>query len=135
MSPNNNFFGGYAQQQAIPQQRNEIITTFVQGEAGAKFYPVAAGNTVFLFDFNSSKFWIKATDANCIPQPMREFDFSEVVKKQPETPNSDVPTRAEFDELTNAVNRLLNAIGGAQNNESSTNTNTSQSSNVSSKTK
>ena len=41
---NNNFFGGYAPQ----QQRNEIITTFVQGEGGAKFYPVAAVNTVFL---------------------------------------------------------------------------------------
>ena len=136
---NNNFFGGYApqQQQMLPQQqRNEIITTFVQGEGGAKFYPVAAGNTVFLFDFNAGKFWIKSTDANCIPQPMREFDFSEVIKReQPAAGSGDVVSRAEFTDLANAVKNLVNIIGGRIGNESSINAANAESSNVAAKAK
>ena len=125
---NNNFFGGYGvptqQQMPMQQTRNEIVTTFVQGEAGAEFYPVAAGNTVFLFDFDAGKFWIKSTAANCIPQPLREFDFKERIKKQEvQNNNNNFVSRNEFEQLQSAINQLITRIGGNNNNESITNAN------------
>ena len=58
---------------------NSVMTVFVDGEAGANAYPVAAGYTVMLIDFNSGKFWIKGTDPNGVPQRMRTFDFKEKI--------------------------------------------------------
>lgn len=91
------------------QVQNQIMLVPVQGEGGAHMYPVAAGTTVALIDFDSCVFWLKTTAPNGLPQQMRKFEFKEIV--QAVQGNENVVTRAEFDELK----KMIAAIGGKAN--------------------
>lgn len=109
-----NYFGGYSQPMQYPQQyqqpqNNTITVVPVQGENGASMYPVAAGNTVFLIDFDQKKFWIKATDINCLPSKFAAFEFKEVVKPSPADTNNFI-SRNEFDEWKNIMDAQLKQI-------------------------
>lgn len=91
-----------------PQQNNNGLI-WVQGEAGAKSYPVAPGSTVMLMDSEESRFYIKSADVSGMPQPLRIFDYTErtAQSKQPEVINADgFVSRAEFEELKTLVNGL-----------------------------
>ena len=48
----------------IPQTQNQIMLVPVNGEGGAQMYPVAAGSTVALIDFDACIFWLKTTAPN-----------------------------------------------------------------------
>ena len=67
---------------------------------------VAAGNSVLLMDSENSTFYIKATDASGMPQPLRVFDYSErtASQKHPaqtaQKPKEEYVTRQEFNALT-----------------------------------
>ena len=66
------------QMQAAPQpaqQTSPII--WVQGEAGAKSYLVAPGNTVMLLDSENSTFYLKSADESGMPLPLRTFEYAE----------------------------------------------------------
>ena len=80
--------------QPMQQQSNQII--WVSGEAGAKSYLVAPGNTVMLLDAENSVFYLKSADASGMPLPLRIFDY----KERQNTPTSDfkAPT-SDFSEL------------------------------------
>lgn len=93
------------------QQSSQII--WVSGEAGAKSYLVAPGNTVMLLDAENSVFYLKSADASGIPLPLRIFDYKErtTAAQQAfggsvaaETVNLDnFVTRKEFDELKASI--------------------------------
>lgn len=91
------------------QTQNQIMLVPVQGEGGAQMYPVAAGTTVALIDFDACIFWLKTTAPNGLPQQMRKFEFKEIV--QATQGNENVVTRAEFDELK----KMIAALGGKTN--------------------
>ena len=55
----------------------------MQGEAGAKSYLVAPGNTVMLMDSEAERFYLKSADASGMPMPLRIFDY----KERTETPS------------------------------------------------
>ena len=124
----NNYFGGYSPpqqffqqfQQPPPQQNNSVSVVTVQGEAGARIYPVAAGNTVLLIDFDSKKFWLKSTDLNGMPSRFAAFNFTEEIKPANDTDN--FISRNEFNELKQSIDNqfknLSDAIKGAINNVS-----------------
>ena len=127
-----NFFGGYPQPQqfqqypSYQQANNNVIVVPVQGESGASMYPVAAGNTVLLMDFNLKKFWIKATDINGLPSKFAAFDFKEEVK--PTQGAGNFVSRDEFDEWKrnadtqfNQIINSLNVLIGGKNNASEAN--------------
>lgn len=94
--------------QSQPQQTTDtggII--WVQGEAGAKAYLVAPGQSVLLMDSEKSAFYIKSTDSSGMPLPLRIFDYTErntsqnVPTAAPTIPNIDMAnyiTREEFEE-------------------------------------
>lgn len=63
-------------QVAVRNNNNQI---WVQGEAGAKAYPVAAGNSIMLLDSEGNTFYIKTMDSNGVPLPLRIFDYTERV--------------------------------------------------------
>lgn len=87
---------------AQPVQQSAPII-WVQGEEGAKAYMVAAGNSVLLMDSENSVFYIKATDASGMPQPLRIFDYSEraaQAKTPVQTSNTEYVTRAELNAIT-----------------------------------
>lgn len=62
-------------QQMAQQGNNGLI--WVQGEAGAKSYLVAPGNTVMLMDSEGERFYLKSADASGMPMPLRIFEYKE----------------------------------------------------------
>lgn len=113
-----NFFGGYSPQQfqfqQQPQNNNSVMVVPVQGEAGARVYPVAAGSTVLLIDFDAKKFWLKSTDINCMPSRFAAFNFTEEIQQQG---GDNFISRAEFNDLKQSIDnqfkQLIDSIQGA----------------------
>lgn len=115
MPPMGGNFGG-AMQDNLSQyraaqaqnQQNMSGAVWVQGEVGAKSYPVAPGNSVFLMDSEASRFYIKAVDISGIPMPLRTFEFKEIgVTEQPGSVAA--PDMSQFvtrDELKDILSKM-----------------------------
>lgn len=90
-----------------PAMNNSII--WVQGESGAKAYPVAAGSTVLLMDSESEAFYIKTTDTNGMPKPLKKYTYSEVVESTVEEPTKTVekPRYITHDEFERLLDKAL----------------------------
>lgn len=88
---------------ANPQNGGNSAIIWVQGEAGAKAYPVAAGNSVQLMDSERQVFYIKSTDNSGIPQPLRRFVYHEDVAETPAVDTSQFITRAEFEKALSEI--------------------------------
>ena len=95
----------------MPTNSNSII--WVQGETGAKSYPVAPNTTVLLMDSESKKFYIKSADNSGMPLPLRTFEYTEVVQISPTNDFTEKDDKVvEYitkDELT-AINERINGI-------------------------
>lgn len=96
----------YQMPQAVPQQNGNGIV-WVQGEAGAKSYLVAPGQSVLLMDSEASAFYIKSSDPSGMPLPLRIFDYTErnAVQTMPSAAQNSgsvdltkLVTREEFEE-------------------------------------
>lgn len=68
---------GQYQQVQNAQQAQTGGLQWVQGEAGAKAFPVNAGQSVLLMDSENNVFYIKSTDNSGMPLPLRTFDYKE----------------------------------------------------------
>ena len=105
----------YGQQPMYPQMQSQPLQQqpqqpqngiqWVQGEAGAKSYLVAAGNTVMLMDSETQRFFIKSTDANGMPHPLQVYEYHRV-DNAPTPANASAITREEINELAEKVNKL-----------------------------
>lgn len=80
----NNSYGYYPQnQQGAYQNYNNsgnaggVGIIWVQGEAGAKAYPIPPGSNCMLLDSESPTFYIKSVDANGFPSPLKIYDYTE----------------------------------------------------------
>lgn len=100
------------QQTPAPQSNSGLI--WVQGEAGAKSYFVAAGQTVMLMDSEESRFFLKSSDASGMPLPLRVFTYSEQIGENGAKMPSNAPdmsakefvTRDEYNGLKAEIERL-----------------------------
>ena len=90
---------------AVPLIQNQNTFQWVQGEAGAKAYPVAAGNSVLLMDSESATIYWKSTDQNGRPLPLKTYDLVERVVDQtpPEDPKPDLSMFVKRDELSSEI--------------------------------
>ena len=90
-----------SQQSSALQQPRTNEFAWVQGEAGAKAFIVPPGMTCWLMDSESPTFYMKTTDVNGIPQPLRIFDFKErtepIKQEQPYVTREEM--KAYIDEL------------------------------------
>ena len=102
----NNYYNPYtsyypSQQSSALQQPRTNEFAWVQGEAGAKAFIVPPGMTCWLMDSESPTFYMKTTDVNGMPQPLRIFDFKErtepVKQEQPFVTREEM--KAYIDEL------------------------------------
>lgn len=93
------------QQQMPPPQPGQGSPLWVQGEAGAKSYLVAPGQSLMLMDSEAEVFYIKTTDQSGVPLPLRTFDYKERVTGAQQTaqaaqqPGEQYVTRSEYDAL------------------------------------
>jgi len=88
-----------------PQQPDTSII-WVQGEAGAKAYPVQNGRSVVLFDSESEHFFIKTADQSGMPQPLRIFSYSETNENEMKAPVVDTSMFVTREEFEAALERL-----------------------------
>jgi hypothetical protein len=88
---------------SYPNDSNGII--WVQGESGAKAYPVQNGKSVVLFDSESEHFFIKTTDISGMPQPLRIFSYKESneIDIKPTIDTSNFITRDEFEKAIDSL--------------------------------
>jgi len=88
---------------AYQNDSNGII--WVQGESGAKAYPVQNGKSVVLFDSESEHFFIKSTDPSGMPQPLRIFSYKEAneIEVKPTIDTSNFITRDEFERAIDSL--------------------------------
>lgn len=103
------------QQQMQPMQQPAASPLWVQGEAGAKAYPVAPGSSVILMDSESNVFYIKSADQSGMPT-MRTFEYRERTAAQnppvqaAQQPQGDYVTRSEFDALRQQIYALMQPV-------------------------
>jgi len=91
------------------QQQQATGINWVQGIDAAKAYIVAAGNSVLLLDSESQCFYIKSTDANGMPQPLRIFDYTErTVDAAGNVSRETYATKDEVSELLERIKKLEN---------------------------
>ena len=129
-NPNYFFPNGYQpmQMQPIPQQMNPqqaMIQNppqsggsggilWVQGEEGAKAFPVGAGNTVLMMDVESPTVYMKTVESNGRPQPLKVYDLVERTAQNQSVSPSDSKernvSREEFEELRSEVRKLSKGI-------------------------
>ena len=93
MAYNNNFYPATYQQpyQQMPQIQMPQMSMashprqsiqWVQGDVGARAYPVSPGDSVLLMDSDQSRFYIKSADSSGMPLPLRVFSYTEEVATQ-----------------------------------------------------
>ena len=119
----------YPQQQMIESPNNSVNNNnatdsyfiWVQGEAGAKSYPVARGTTLPLFDTEGDYVYFKSVDTNGIPLPLvtkviSDPPFKEKTKVvEEETVENKINidnyvTKETYDELKKKYDELENRI-------------------------
>ena len=128
----NNFFTQPIQN--VQQQNNSVLAVPVDSEESVGMYPVARGNTVILYNQTFTKIWLKSTDFNGFPQPIRAFDVVEI--KQQNNPTEKFVTVKDFQKMQEALNALITKIEnstseGSLNNDTTNNAVIAKSANVS----
>ena len=98
----------YRFQQSYTPQTTLI---WVNGEDGAKNYPVARGNTVLLLDSQDSKFYLKSMDLTGFVS-IRKFRFEELVDAI--KPDGNLEQVDEISQLNNALDSTANIVGDLQ---------------------
>lgn len=118
MAMNNMWQGGYGvsqqQQNQQPMPPNSMIT-FINDDSIAVNYPVAPGTTVALINANDptdGKMFIKSTEPNGMPNPMRVFALQEIT---PQKTTGDTVSRQEFEILSNQIQGLQQMVASLQN--------------------
>ena len=115
------YYGNQQMPQNAPQMASNASQTagsgiiWVQGEASAKAYPVASGQSVLLMDSEDSVMYIKSTDQSGMPQPRRIFDYKERTQAHnapvsPSKPSEEYVSRKEFEAFRDDVRKEISGI-------------------------
>ena len=107
------YYGGFpatyqpmiqAQQYQAPQQNQQGGLIWVQGEAAAKSYMVAPGNTVQLWDSEEKIIYLKSADPSGMPS-MKILDYT-IRGEEKEQPAVEYATKEDLDALAEKVKEL-----------------------------
>lgn len=105
-----------AQMQPVSGQTMAQGIRWVQGEAGAKAYPVAPGESAFLMDSENSMAYLKTADQSGMPS-MRYYSITEI---NPETtvkaaaPDVDYATLDDLNKLRDELKSVRKALKALQ---------------------
>lgn len=89
------------QVQQNTQQQNGV--TWVQGEAAAKSYLVAPGNTVALWDSEEKTIYLKTADASGMPS-MKVLDYT--IRGEAEKTAEEYATKADLAALSERIEKM-----------------------------
>jgi hypothetical protein len=103
---NNGYTGNQPQQPTPP---NSMIT-FISDDSMAVNYPVSPGTTVALINANdpaNGKMYIKSTEPNGMPNPMRVFALQEIT---PQKQGENTVSRQEFENIAKQMQTMQENI-------------------------
>jgi hypothetical protein len=112
-----NAYSGYAAGQNVGMTQQVQYASpliWVQGEAGAKSYLLAPGNTVALWDSESQTIFLKSADASGMPS-MRvlEYTIREDASKTPKTaPKIDFATKDDVFSIQKQIDEIKANLSG-----------------------
>lgn len=118
--PQNNYvqYGyGYSPQYAVQQpnqqlqqqsQQNNSTIIWVQGEAGAKAYPLAPNNKILLMDSEAPVLYVKSVNAGGIPEPLVIYDLVE--RKDHTTQNVKDDSDNRIKEIETRLEKIENKL-------------------------
>ena len=89
-------YSGVQGQSPLMNPSSGII--WVQGEVGARAYPVGAGNSVLLMDSDDKYFYIKSADMSGMPK-LHKYFYSEVIDEVPRLESHDTEKSYDTAEL------------------------------------
>jgi hypothetical protein len=98
--------------QAMNQQSSSQLI-WVQGEAGAKSYMVAPGNTVALWDSEAQTIFLKSADASGMPS-MRVLDYTireDAARPLKMAPQSDYATKDDVVSIQKQIDEIRANLG------------------------
>jgi len=108
--------------QIAQNQQQNVSTNMIwcQGEAAAKSYPVAPGQTVQLMDSEAEGvMYIKSVDPSGMPLPLRTFDYSERKSQNSEPKKTtevvggeEYVSKSEFNNYKEDMKRILKKMRG-----------------------
>ena len=107
------YYGGFpatyqpmiqAPQYQAPQQNQQGGLIWVQGEAAAKSYMVAPGNTVQLWDSEEKIIYLKSADPSGMPS-MKILDYT-IRGEEKEAPAVEYATKEDLNALAEKVKEL-----------------------------
>lgn len=110
-----NYYGGYGmgypsqQMYGYGQPCLDQGLIMVNGEEGAKAYPLPPNKTVPLFDKSDMAFYLKSTDGGGYGS-LRKFTYSEIINNAPEK-KDEYLTRAEFEEWKGQYAECISRTG------------------------
>lgn len=99
----------------VPPQPNNGIR-WVQGEAGAKAYPVAPGESAFLMDSEASMAYLKTMDQSGMPS-MRYYSITEInpeAAAKESKPKGDYVTQDDLARVRSDISKLSKALKALQ---------------------
>ena len=100
------------QNQNNQQQSNSII--WVQGEAGAKAYPLAPNNKILLMDSENPVLYVKSVNASGIPDPLIIYDLVQRSDEPVQKNESDERLNSIEERLKKIENRLQNNMNNSK---------------------
>lgn len=106
----NGYTPWYQQQPVAAPQQPQVNNTgiiWVQGEAGAKSYAVAPGQSAIIMDSEEPVFYIKTVDASGMPLPLRTFAYEE--KKVQKMDQAQPGNFVTHEELEKRLAEIVNA--------------------------
>ena len=116
----NPYSASYMAQNYQQPVNNSSNMVWVQGESGAKAYPIAPGTSQVLFDSEAQIFYIKSADQSGMPQPLRVFSYAECNEadmKHNDIDTSMFITRDEFEDAIDSITRSIRKQNNNNNNE------------------
>lgn len=83
---------------------------WVQGEAGARSVPLAAGRKALLMDSETNIFYVKSTDSTGMPLPLRAFEYKEINLETDKTTASVQNEYVTHEEFQKAIDELKQSL-------------------------
>ena len=103
------------QQNQNNQQQNNSTIIWVQGEAGAKAYPLAPNNKILLMDSENPVLYVKSVNASGIPDPLIVYDLVQRSEEQQvQKSESDARLNSIEERLKKIENRLQNNVNNSK---------------------
>lgn len=78
------------------QDDDDMFVTVVANESAVYMHPVRSGSTGLFISPEQKKFWLKSTNKNGLPEPLRRFSYTEDVIEEP---SSQFLNKKDFNEF------------------------------------